>query len=757
MPRRVALLCVLLIACSSGAGGGSGPTGFTVEVSVESLREDAGRVDAVATVVLDAPAVEPVDVSLWSEDAPVLRPTPERLTIAAGETRAVVGVTLADDEVLGPDWIGVVQLEALGRSGRFELPIVEDEPRGLTLEGSALSEGSGQATLTLRADAPLAEAVDVVLAAEPAGLVTLPERLTLAAHDAAWPVTVELPDDALLEGPRTVTFSATPERLLDPADPLTLSLVDDEPATLTLEALAQDVTEGDGEVAQGLRLTVGAPVADDLTVSLATDAPDVVAVPAEVTVPAGAQQVELALTVVDDAVLDGDAVANLTATAEGFEPATVAIAVADDEVAGLEVSLDASTLGEGAGDPAASGTVSLGVVVAADHTVALASSDESELTVPATVVVPAGADRATFAVHVVDDALLDFDVPVTVSASLDALEAEAQVTVTDDEPHALTVTISNDPVYEDSGTMFGVITVSTAAPVERRLDLEVTASDPGTLQLQLVPAIEAGADATDVSLYPRVDGVPDLDQPVQITASAPGCETGTGTVLVRDADSGYVLDLLQSPGVEQWVAFPAMQGLMFDTDWALAERFMIPVGADTAGYQMFRGSAWLDLTGDFAVNVHVTDPQVNHFNLPMHMNAGQNGVTLTEGTWHTLVVQYETATNVASLWVDGVFMDQGIVAAWDDRDNDHPLVWGGQYAEPQMGVGELYLETDASFAHMAIWQRTLTPAEIAAYDGTVNLADPDLYFATAVGPDRVYDLVGGRDGAVHGAPTFRRP
>jgi hypothetical protein len=753
------LVVISLAACSSDDGSGNGPSGYSLEILVDTIGEADGRVE-VATVTLDAPATDTVEVYLWTDGLSGLELPEPTLFVEAGEESAAVPVRPSDNFDIDADRTHTVSVSVFDQTTSLTLTVEDDEPRTLTLEGpAALVEGDSSARLTVRTAARLGEQVSVVLESEPPGLVDLPPSLTLTAGRDSWQISVSVPDDSLLQqADRPVTVSATPSSLLQAATPLTLPVSDDEPATLSLEALATDLSEADGLVSAGARLTPGAPFAVDTQVALESDNA-VLQVPSQVTVPAGSTSVDIPLTLVDNSVLDGDVTVTVTASAAGLDSATLSLPVADDEVANLQVSIQAGALAEGDGTRSDWGTVSLGVTVGTAQTVALASSDESELTVPASVVVLAGADQATFPVTLVDDALLDFAQSVTITASAGDWLDELEVAVADDEPNQLSVVVDDSiEVREGNTTQFDVVSVQTAAPVESALAIAVASGDAGELLVQLQVTVAAGETSTGVSIYAQEDGVPDLDQPVEVTATAAGCLAGSGTVLVRDAESGYVVELLQSSGVEQWIEFAAMPGLMNDSDWAVAERFMIPVGADTFEYQFFRGSAWDDADGDFSINVRLTpDPQVSHVFLPMTMNAGDAGISLTEGTWHTLVVQYDLANTKASLYVDGALISEATAAAWDDSSNSHPLVWGGQYADSGFGVGEVYGESDATFAHMAIWQRQLSATEIESYDGTVDLSDPDLVFSTAIGPDRVYDLAGTRDGVTHGSPRFYRP
>lgn len=100
----------------------------------------------------------------------------------------------------------------------------------------------------------------------------------------------------------------------------------------------------------------------------------------------------------------------------------------------LSLSVAPSSFSEAAGTNAATGTVTRSGSTAAALTVSLSSSDTSEATVPASVLILAGQASATFQVDAVDDAIADGSQVVTLSAEATGFTGgSASVTVTDDD------------------------------------------------------------------------------------------------------------------------------------------------------------------------------------------------------------------------------------------------------------------------------------------------------------------------------------
>jgi|GEM_PF-3441034 len=164
-------------------------------------------------------------------------------------------------------------------------------------------------------------------------------------------------------------------------------------------------------------------------------------VPDAVTIPAGEVSVEFTVEVLDDHVLNETTTVTLTATADGVLDAVREIQVRDHET--LTVALSTSEIREDAGPAAVTGTVTRSDLddLSQALEVTLISSDPSEATVPATVVIPAGTASVTFPISIVDDAEVDGTQSVRITASASGFEDGSEtLNVTDLELADLVVT-----------------------------------------------------------------------------------------------------------------------------------------------------------------------------------------------------------------------------------------------------------------------------------------------------------------------------
>ena len=117
----------------------------------------------------------------------------------------------------------------------------------------------------------------------------------------------------------------------------------------------------------------------------------------------------------------------------------------------LTLTLDQTSFSEALGTPSTTATVSR-LDASGILTVTLESSDESEATVPATVVIPDAQKSVSFSIRAVDDTEVDGTQTVTLTASASGYESDtATISVTDDD-------IDEQPPVDDLMTL--IVTVA---------------------------------------------------------------------------------------------------------------------------------------------------------------------------------------------------------------------------------------------------------------------------------------------------------
>jgi hypothetical protein len=199
-------------------------------------------------------------------------------------------------------------------------------------------------------------------------------------------------------------------------------------------AIPASATQGDGVLAgQGkIALTTTTNIA--LTVNLASSNTNKVTVPASVVIPAAQTNAVFDLTIINDPLLDGNQNVTITATATNYDPGQATILVYSTNTATLTVTLPA-TATKDAGTLLNVGQVGVSSAVAVNYPIPLTSGDPTKLSVPASVIIPAGQTSAVFNVAIVDDNLIDGPQTVSVTASVPNWTfGSASITILDVNP-----------------------------------------------------------------------------------------------------------------------------------------------------------------------------------------------------------------------------------------------------------------------------------------------------------------------------------
>ena len=258
---------------------------------------------------------------------------PETVTIPAGQTSAAIEITVLDNTLLdGLESIAVTATAADYVAGTAALTVHDDEAATLTVHlPASATEGDGVLHLAgvVTTDAAPTRDIVVELISSDTSELTVPSTIILQAGQtsAVFDLTVE--DDTLIDGPQTVIVTARVENWADGS--ATMDVLDDD-RTLSL-TLPADVWEGEGtRTGEGV-VQIGGTLPTDLVVSLSSNMPGELQVPATVTIPAGQTSAAFDLTVVDDGDLDGAQWTTVTAASTGFADGTASSIVHDNEVA----------------------------------------------------------------------------------------------------------------------------------------------------------------------------------------------------------------------------------------------------------------------------------------------------------------------------------------------------------------------------------------------------------------------------------------
>jgi hypothetical protein len=249
---------------------------------------------------------------------------------------------------------------------------------------------------------------------------------------------------------------------------------------LTIPASA---TQGNGVLAGQGKIALSSSSSNNLTVTLTSSNTNKVTVPSSLMIPAGQSNAVFDLTIVNDLLLDGDQNATVTATATNYDSGQATILVYSTNTATLTVTLP-TTAAKDAGTLINAGQVGVSSAVATNYPITVTSSDPTKLTVPATVIIPAGQTSAVFNLNIVSNNLIDGPQNVSVTASVpNWTSGSASMTILDVNPLPDHFTWGTIPLPQWAGQSFTpTITArdTNNGQVNYMLSVNLSAWAPGT-------------------------------------------------------------------------------------------------------------------------------------------------------------------------------------------------------------------------------------------------------------------------------------
>ena len=292
------------------------------------------------------------------------------------------------------------------------------------------TEGDGTLVGAGRVSLPAALGTDLVvaLASSNTNEATVPATVTILAGSTNAAFDLTIVDDSVLDGTQTATITASAPGFHDGST--VLSVFDNETAVLHL-VLPTSVIEGVGTVQGTVRLS--APPAADVTVGLSSGNIFRIQVPTSVVILAGATSTVFAITAPDNGQIDGAQTVTLTAHVANWTDGVASLTVFDNESLALAVTLPAQAP-EDAGVLTNAGLVRIAGTLPTNLLVSLTSGNPAKVAVPPSAVIPAGQLTASFNLAIVDNALLDGDQAVPITASAPGfVSGTASIQVIDDE------------------------------------------------------------------------------------------------------------------------------------------------------------------------------------------------------------------------------------------------------------------------------------------------------------------------------------
>ena len=387
----------------------------------------SGNTDSFTVALSRSPASD-VNVNVASADASKVAVSTAllRFTTSNWQTPQTVTVTgMSDNVVTANQRIAVTASVAPSVADRSFFGVSRvvnvslanvDTAKLASRVGSRISENGGSTALVISRNAALDKPLQVSLTSSDTSEAMVPASVTIAAGSTQVAVRVAGVNDSISDGDQQVTITAAASGFASTSSQLTVT--DDDVAKLELSLSATSIAENGGKLTLTVSRNAGLDKA--ITAKLVSSDTSEATVPASITFAAGETSKTVTVTAVDDSVADGSQSVNITASATGLQSASSRLTVTDNDTARLTISLAASSIIETGSTTA---TVSRNGDTSQALTVSLSSSDTGEATLPASVTIAAGQQRANVTVSGVDDKMADGRQTVTLTATASSYQA----------------------------------------------------------------------------------------------------------------------------------------------------------------------------------------------------------------------------------------------------------------------------------------------------------------------------------------------
>ena len=451
---------------------------------------------------------------------------------------------------------GSVQLVAVLKTDTYEQPgttanntalteaVLLEKLLSISASVASITEGSStRVAYTITRTGDCSQALVVNLSSEQAARLGLPQTVTISAGQSSARVQARVVNDKDYTGNVDAAISVSAAGYTGASTKLTI--VDDEKPSITIALEPVEVTEGADAVVRGT-VSINTICTVDTIVKLGSNFSNQIKTPSSVTIKAGESSVSFEAAVVDDNTAEIDKNVQITGAANGFNSGSATVKVVDNDLPEVELVLSREIVSESDGYYALTATLVRRGGSNEAITVKLQDVDGIGLILPSSVPMGAGVQSVKFTIGVVDDALANGertgrirgsiiidDCGCDASSSTDGGTLETTLTVQDNDSPALTVKLSKS-VLREGGAEVATLTVTSNYVSD--VDVVVSLTDGGVLNLPATITIPAGSTSASCEVSAKADGVSDGTQYTTIMATADGFISGRGYMQVTDMD-----------------------------------------------------------------------------------------------------------------------------------------------------------------------------------------------------------------------------
>ena len=302
---------------------------MTLTLSLSAAVEGDGTLSGAGTVSIPTALASPLTVTLVSDDTTEAT-VPASVIIPAGLTSIDFDVTIVDDTEIDGDQTVTISASATAYvSGNGSMLVNDNEMQTITVTlPASATEGDGTLTDAGTVSIPGTWTTNLVidLASDDTTELDVPLTVTILQGDTSASFDLTVPDDALIDGTKTVPVTPTLAGWTCVAD--SMDVLDNETQTVTV-TLPATATEGDGALVGQGTVTIPAICEWEVVIDLLSDDETELTVPATVTILQGNTSATFDLTVETDGSHDGVQTVSVVASSTGWTSDSTTIDILD--------------------------------------------------------------------------------------------------------------------------------------------------------------------------------------------------------------------------------------------------------------------------------------------------------------------------------------------------------------------------------------------------------------------------------------------
>ena len=371
--------------------------------------------------------------------------------------------------------------------------------------------------------------------------VDVPVSLTIPKGQSAAYFYARLIDNEVIDQDSVVTINASGNGY-DEVE-AQLIVVDNEYPDLTITTRKYEITEGENFQ---LYIEAGGVSSKPVTLYITCDRSEHFKYPAQVILPAGATSVGVDVTAIEDNLPNVALDAAFAVKASRYNSSECYIELVDNDLPEIALILTPNTISESAGPMAVMATLKR--LTHTDNKVTVKLTDDSNGRLyysTQTIVLESGVSEAQFTIGVIDNALVDGEQDITVTAAIYISSCDCSasgttagvvaqtIKVLDDDGSALRLSSSKSMLLEgaDEAT---VLTITRNTATANPLAVTLTSDADDLLVYEKTITIPAGKTSVDVVVAAKANATSSDSRTVVFTVKADNYTDGTCWTMITD-------------------------------------------------------------------------------------------------------------------------------------------------------------------------------------------------------------------------------